>query len=190
MGERSDRTAEVRQYDRDLWGGTCLEGQPDASAVLRIGLIRLYEAGAGRCAPILQGCRNAHSNVTKQVASNKCSRPSLKYPPGGAVTRPAREGVSPTLSGRTMHLTKNRGVNSMPIYDYKCSDCGTTYDIFHKVREQEEDIVCPHCDSRNHVRLISASSFTMKGASGSSTAAESAPSCTDGSCCGGSCGLN
>ncbi len=78
----------------------------------------------------------------------------------------------------------------MPIYDYQCSDCGRTYDIFHKVREVEEDVVCPQCSSKNHVRLISAPAFSMKGRSASSPAAEAGPSCTDGSCCGGSCGLN
>jgi putative FmdB family regulatory protein len=74
----------------------------------------------------------------------------------------------------------------MPIYDYQCSSCGKTYDVFHKVREVEEDIVCPECSSTKHVRLISAPSFSMKGTS----AADPAPSCADGSCCGGSCGVN
>ncbi len=78
----------------------------------------------------------------------------------------------------------------MPIYDYQCSDCGKTYDVFHKVREVEEDVVCPHCNSTKHVRLISAPSFSMKGSSSSSSSADAPPSCTDGSCCGGSCGLN
>jgi putative FmdB family regulatory protein len=74
----------------------------------------------------------------------------------------------------------------MPIYDYKCTDCGSTYDVFHKVREIEEDIICPQCNSTKHVRLISAPSISMKG----SSAPEPMPSCSDGSCCGGSCGLN
>jgi putative FmdB family regulatory protein len=74
----------------------------------------------------------------------------------------------------------------MPIYDYQCSDCKKTYDVFHKVREVEEDIVCPSCNSSKHVRLISAASITMKGSGRS----QSAPPCGDASCCGGSCGLN
>ena len=78
----------------------------------------------------------------------------------------------------------------MPIYDYQCSDCGTTYDVLHKVREVEEDIVCPSCDSRKHVRLISAPSFSMNGKSSDSYSSEPAPSCASGSCCGGSCGLD
>jgi putative FmdB family regulatory protein len=74
----------------------------------------------------------------------------------------------------------------MPTYDYQCKECGKTYDVFHKVREVAEDIICPACNSGKHVRLIGAPSFSMKGSGGSS----SEPSCTDGSCCGGSCGVN
>jgi putative FmdB family regulatory protein len=74
----------------------------------------------------------------------------------------------------------------MPIYDYQCSDCGKSYDVFHKVREVEKDIVCPNCNSAKHVRLISAPAFSMKG----DRSSEPAPSCNDGSCCGGSCGVN
>jgi putative FmdB family regulatory protein len=76
----------------------------------------------------------------------------------------------------------------MPIYEYQCSGCGKSYDVFHKVREVEEDVVCPGCGSTKHVRLISAPAFSVKG-SGSSVS-DPVPSCTDGSCCGGSCGLN
>jgi len=78
----------------------------------------------------------------------------------------------------------------MPIYDYQCSDCGKTYDVFHKVREVKEDVVCPNCDSTAHVRLISAPSFSMNGSSAGSYSSESAPSCTDGACCSGACGVN
>jgi putative FmdB family regulatory protein len=76
----------------------------------------------------------------------------------------------------------------MPLYDYQCSDCGETYDVFHKVREVAEDVVCPSCNSVNHVRLVSAPAFTMRGSRGSSS--DPAPSCTDGACCAGSCGVN
>lgn len=73
----------------------------------------------------------------------------------------------------------------MPIYDYRCDDCGTTYDIFHKVREVPEDILCPSCRSVRHTRLISAPAVNMKGRQ-----AKEAPACGDGTCCGGSCSLN
>ena len=71
----------------------------------------------------------------------------------------------------------------MPIYDYRCEECGKVYDVFHKVKEVEEDIVCPGCESKKHTRLLSAPSISM----GSKQAA---PPCADGGCCPGSCGLN
>jgi putative FmdB family regulatory protein len=74
----------------------------------------------------------------------------------------------------------------MPIYDYRCDACGTTYDVFHKVREVEEDVLCPSCGSQQHTRLISAPTVSMKG-----RASDPLPSCETGGCCsGGSCSLN
>ena len=74
----------------------------------------------------------------------------------------------------------------MPIFDYQCKDCGTTYDVFHKVREVQEDILCPSCRSQNHQRLLSAPNF--------STGSKASPDpCSSGSgcgCAGGACELN
>ena len=74
----------------------------------------------------------------------------------------------------------------MPIFDYQCKDCGTTYDIFHKGREVEEDILCPSCQSQNHQRLLSAPNISM-GVKTSSDACSDGPGC---GCAGGACGLN
>jgi putative FmdB family regulatory protein len=78
----------------------------------------------------------------------------------------------------------------MPTYDYQCTDCGKTYDVFHKVREVKDDVVCPECQSTKHVRLISAPSINMKGGTSTSRDVDSSPGCSDDSCCGGACGLN
>lgn len=78
----------------------------------------------------------------------------------------------------------------MPIYDYRCNDCGTAFDIFHKVREVIEDVVCPSCRSMNHTRLLSAPNFTMNTEGSARPNDFSAPSCADGSCCGGACDVN
>ncbi|MEK9136599.1 MAG: zinc ribbon domain-containing protein [Bacteroidota bacterium] len=78
----------------------------------------------------------------------------------------------------------------MPIYDYKCNDCKTTYDVFHKVREVIDDVVCPSCESKNHTRLLSVPNVSMSGIR--STADFSpAPTCdSPGGCCGGACEVN
>ncbi|MER3525254.1 MAG: FmdB family transcriptional regulator [Ignavibacteria bacterium] len=77
----------------------------------------------------------------------------------------------------------------MPIYDYRCNDCGTTYDIFHKVREVPDDVVCPTCQSTNHTRLLSASHVAISGVTSSTSTDLGPSSCDSGACCGGACGL-
>lgn len=72
----------------------------------------------------------------------------------------------------------------MPIYDYRCTDCGTVYDVFHKVREVKEDVVCPSCASAAHLRLLSAPAVL---AGGSRSAAAELPACGADGCCGGGC---
>ena len=75
----------------------------------------------------------------------------------------------------------------MPIYDYRCKACGTTYDVFHKVREVVDDVVCPSCGSADHARLLSAPNVAI----GTRSSASTSPGCSEeGGCCGGACGLN
>ncbi len=80
----------------------------------------------------------------------------------------------------------------MPIYDYLCTDCNATYDIFHKVREVPDDVVCPSCGSKNHKRLISAPNFTLgsKAAPSCPAGVSGCPGSQDGECATGSCGLS
>jgi len=35
----------------------------------------------------------------------------------------------------------------MPIYEYKCSECNTKFDVMHKSTSIHEDVHCPACDS-------------------------------------------
>ena len=72
----------------------------------------------------------------------------------------------------------------MPIYEYRCMQCGTKHQILHLGREIKEEILCPSCSSSEHKKLISSSSFSMKGI------ATSESSNVSGGCCGGACGLN
>ncbi|MGA9115335.1 MAG: zinc ribbon domain-containing protein [Bacteroidota bacterium] len=77
----------------------------------------------------------------------------------------------------------------MPTYDYQCRKCGTVYDVFHKVREVAEDVLCPSCGAREHVRLLSAPNVAKGGRSSSEPSGGCSPEF--GGCCGGgSCGLN
>jgi len=75
----------------------------------------------------------------------------------------------------------------MPIFDYHCEDCGSTYEIFHKVREKTEDILCPNCGSTHSKKQISAPSIATGGSPSSDGGSQSFGSCGCGS---GACGLN
>jgi putative FmdB family regulatory protein len=79
----------------------------------------------------------------------------------------------------------------MPIYDYRCDKCGKVYDIFHKVREELSDVLCPTCGAIEHTRLISAPSVNTGGkSSGMTFGSDDVPPCANGGSCPGSCGLN
>ncbi len=76
----------------------------------------------------------------------------------------------------------------MPVHDYRCSRCGTLYDVYHKVREVKEDVVCPSCKSQEHTKLMS-----VPGVAVTTSPAESPSSCAcdaGGGCCGGACSVN
>ncbi len=72
----------------------------------------------------------------------------------------------------------------MPVFDYQCTKCNSTYDVFHKTREVEEDVVCPSCGSKEHKRLISAPAVSM------GHHRESYPSGGGCGCGGGQCGID
>ncbi|MEW6671438.1 MAG: zinc ribbon domain-containing protein [Thermodesulfobacteriota bacterium] len=49
----------------------------------------------------------------------------------------------------------------MPIYEYECTKCGATEEIFQKLSEKPL-AKCKHCSGKLH-KLISQSSFHLKG---------------------------
>ncbi len=74
----------------------------------------------------------------------------------------------------------------MPMYEYRCDECGSKYEVLHLGREVADDVVCPKCKSTSHHKLMSAPNMSMNGGGSKS---EPAPSCAGG-CCGGACGLD
>lgn len=44
----------------------------------------------------------------------------------------------------------------MPIYEYRCDECGEKFDKLIRSVNQPPEISCPHCQSRQVQRLISA----------------------------------
>jgi putative FmdB family regulatory protein len=49
----------------------------------------------------------------------------------------------------------------MPIYEFKCESCGTEFEKLCEVDEDADD--CPDCDDPDIKRLISKTSFKLKG---------------------------
>jgi putative FmdB family regulatory protein len=74
----------------------------------------------------------------------------------------------------------------MPIFEYECTRCGKTYDVLHKGKELEEDIECPHCGSKEYVKLMSVPAAPKIAGGGFNDA----PSPCDSCCANGSCGMN
>ncbi len=50
----------------------------------------------------------------------------------------------------------------MPIYEYQCNYCNHQLEIFHK-RVDEKAPICPKCQKTELNRLISSTSFQLKG---------------------------
>ncbi len=47
----------------------------------------------------------------------------------------------------------------MPMYEYRCTACGETYEQLRRMSEADKDLVCPHCGSEQVERQISACSI-------------------------------
>ncbi|HOJ76728.1 MAG TPA: zinc ribbon domain-containing protein [Bacillota bacterium] len=76
----------------------------------------------------------------------------------------------------------------MPIYEYRCQDCGMTVELLQKMGATEAGVACPNCNSTQLKKLISAHAVTKSGAvQNNNSVCERAPICGSSSCCGGSC---
>jgi len=50
----------------------------------------------------------------------------------------------------------------MPIYEYKCPDCNTVFEKLQSIKEKPIK-ECPECHNKNVSKIISKSSFVLKG---------------------------
>jgi putative FmdB family regulatory protein len=80
----------------------------------------------------------------------------------------------------------------MPIFEYQCKDCNSKYEILHKTSERNDEIICPDCHSKNHIKLIStfSAAFSSNSDFGSSCPDGSCGMNYGGGCANGMCGLN
>ncbi len=50
----------------------------------------------------------------------------------------------------------------MPIYEYRCGDCGTTFEEIQRFSDPDPES-CPECDGEDVSRLVSRTNFQLKG---------------------------
>lgn len=80
----------------------------------------------------------------------------------------------------------------MPIFEYKCSECETKFEVLHKSSINQSDVSCPKCNSTNSKKLFSSFSSNLNSSSDSASGECSSGQCNIpvGSCSSGMCGLN
>ncbi len=49
----------------------------------------------------------------------------------------------------------------MPIYEYRCPVCGKTFEKLRSIRDDDNEVQCPHCESAKVERVLSG--FAMSG---------------------------
>lgn len=76
----------------------------------------------------------------------------------------------------------------MPLYEYRCNDCHATFELLRPMAERSGAAVCPSCESRSSMPLISRVAATVPGGTPWPSAPGPQPSGGGGGCCGGSCG--
>jgi putative FmdB family regulatory protein len=53
----------------------------------------------------------------------------------------------------------------MPIYEYKCPQCGVKFDILRGISSTNEDIKCPKCGAEKPQRILSVVCGSSRGPS-------------------------
>lgn len=47
----------------------------------------------------------------------------------------------------------------MPIYEYRCKNCGNTFEYLVGIGRGDDDIICKNCGSREMEKLLSTANF-------------------------------
>ncbi len=43
----------------------------------------------------------------------------------------------------------------MPLYEYRCANCGQTFELLRRMGDADRDLACPKCESEEIERLLS-----------------------------------
>jgi len=75
----------------------------------------------------------------------------------------------------------------MPIYEYVCSDCRTTFEVMRPMSQADKPAACEHCHSKKTRRALSRFSASSGGKPVSGMSGGGCGGCSGGACstCGG-----
>ena len=75
----------------------------------------------------------------------------------------------------------------MPLYEYYCGDCHTTFDALRPMNKADVAITCQECEGARTARVLSLFAAHTKSTVSAATS-QASPAMLGGDCCGGSCG--
>lgn len=70
----------------------------------------------------------------------------------------------------------------MPIFEFRCSDCGHIFEELFMSSDEEAKLACPQCACESLDRVVSRSSHTTGAGARGRTPSISAKTCPSGSC--------
>jgi putative FmdB family regulatory protein len=79
-------------------------------------------------------------SILKQQASGLSARCSVRL---GLVVRP---GIASGLDDQVL---------AMPIYEYQCENCGYAFEVLRRMRDADDALECPKCESPSVQRQLS-----------------------------------
>ena len=71
----------------------------------------------------------------------------------------------------------------MPIYEFKCLKCQEIFELLVRNNDDETELQCPKCNSKEFERVLSVTNF----AAGNGTGGNQGPTATTRNCASGSC---
>ena len=70
----------------------------------------------------------------------------------------------------------------MPIYEFRCLKCNEIFELLFMSDQDSKEMKCPHCQSEEFERILSASNFSISGSSPRPQTNISTKACGDDSC--------
>lgn len=78
----------------------------------------------------------------------------------------------------------------MPLYEYNCHDCQSTFDALRPMSKADEPIQCVECESMMTFRTLSRVTVLGSRTASRDSQLELKAAQSGGGCCGGSCGCS